>query len=122
MEFTSHADQNAEHYKLLRTNPFYYAEFINDCRIEEMMENMPTGASITPPAEEMPPTLQHRPIHKEMDQLKAEVRGWRGKHAEMMLALDKLTKLYFDKKRSPPPPLNSIIYNTIKIDNNGENG
>ena len=47
--------------------------------------------------EEPPKTVYHyRPIDDEVDQLKSEVRGWRKKHSEMMLALDKLTK----KKKS----------------------
>ena len=37
----SHAEQNAEHYKYLRTDPFYREQFMQDVMYEELMMQMP---------------------------------------------------------------------------------
>ena len=47
-----------------------------------------------PAKSEEPPEVfyRYRPLDDEVDQLKSELRGWRKKHAEMQLLLDKLAK------------------------------
>ena len=52
----THAEMQSEHYKALRTNPFYYAEFMLDVLREELMMTMPRAYT----QEAMPIQLEPR--------------------------------------------------------------
>ena len=80
----NHSELEKYHYQALK-NPQYVAEGVMDVIREELAMNQP----YTFP-EEKPQPVYAVPI--DVQQLKAEVVGWRKKHAELQLALDRLNK------------------------------
>ncbi len=106
----NHAEQNAEHYKLLRENSMYRDEFITDCLREEIMMNMPYQPCPHDDCQKdkdyccdccngdlyiSPDQPEPKWSNKQWDyvqQLESEITGWRQKHSEMMKTLDQLAK------------------------------
>ena len=78
----SHAKQNSEHYKLLRDHPGYRAEFILDVMKEQFNNEMPYYMP-TPKQFNSEPVFRPRPVHKEIDQLKAQILHLQDKVVEL---------------------------------------
>ena len=71
----SHAEQNAEHYKLLRENPEYLHEFKMDVLREEIMMAMP----YYPEPQAAPEQVIDPPPYESLRQLRAELNYYKNK-------------------------------------------
>ena len=96
-----------EHYHHLTLGDFDFP-MSSDFRAWTYQECDEPDPGLDKPAstEEAPKVFyRYRPIDDEVDQLKSEVRGWRKKHTEMMLAIDKVQK---------PKPQGKVGYKGIR--------
>ncbi len=71
MTLKSHAELEQYHYTTLK-NYNYQTEGMVDCRMEELSNQMPYY--IPKPVQEIKPMFRPRPIHHEIDELKAQLR------------------------------------------------
>lgn len=73
----SHAEMNSEHYKLLRENPSYRAEFMVDVMREEMMMSQPYTVEAEPKGAEIIYTGLSQDEREEFNQMKSMILGLR---------------------------------------------
>ena len=82
----SHSELEKDHYQALK-NPAYQIEGMIDVLREEMMMNMPYPQEV--PQERIEPRWERKQWDI-VEQLRAEVTGWREKHAKALFEIDKL--------------------------------
>ena len=83
-----HYELEKYHYQALK-NPMYRMEYMFDILREELMMNLPYLKEERPD-ESLPEPEWTKKQWGYVQQIKSEVVGWRQKHAELQLAIDKL--------------------------------
>lgn len=93
----SHAELEAEHYKAVRDNLEYRMIGQMEVMREELMMQMPCYLPHTESTEPLPTPAWDKKQWDTVQQLQAEVRGWRQKHAEALKEIDILKGLLSKK-------------------------